>query len=128
PSPRDLAAMLRTSHDAARLRARALGLGSSKGRTRVFEARHRGSNPRPRASAGLLCWCKARSYKPETLGSIPRPRTEGEGSAVGYRPRNPGMRKHWRSTRPPSSTETEERVGARPAATRHAPQGVRFDS
>lgn len=135
---RILAATLRTSHDAVRLCARAQRghfLGSSKGRTRAFGSRNRGSNPRPRAFAGLPCWCKARSYKPVKLGSIPRPRTtlhadrdswcwsrsdkantrspilrrstkrntEGEGSVVGYRPRNPGMLRHWRSTRPPSS-------------------------
>lgn len=77
-------------------------------------------------------WCWSRSDKANTRSPILRRSTkrnaEGEGSVVGYRPRNPGMLRHWRSTRPPSSLETEERAGARPAANRCALNGVRFDS
>lgn len=55
----DLAAALRTPRmlfDSAREHQNANILGSSKGRTRVFEARHRGSNPRPRAMPSEHSW------------------------------------------------------------------------
>src|SRR5574341_349572 len=53
---------------------------------------------------------------------------EGEDAVARHRLRTPGVRKHSRSTRPPSAMESEKRAGASPFVKRMAPHGVVFDS